>query len=85
MKIALRRTELAVLVPVAAPQQSGVVLPLPKRRAMRRVQLKPVLEKLAATVLPPLAVLTLFLLIWQIAALVPAFRRQHKCSLTAAT
>lgn len=65
---ALRKHELVILAAAAMTPPPAKVLALPGRRSVSRPILKPILGKLAAVVLPPLAVLTLFLLIWQIAA-----------------
>jgi nitrate/nitrite transport system permease protein len=64
----LKKADHAVAMPYAVVAQEAKVLPLPKRTALRRLQIKPVFEKLATIVLPPLLVLTLFMVIWQIAA-----------------
>jgi nitrate/nitrite transport system permease protein len=68
MSKALRKQDLAVVAPVTIVPHHAKVLTLPQRKLARPAILKPVLEKLATVVLPPLAVLALFLVIWQIAA-----------------
>ncbi len=63
----LHKTAEAVVVPITASAEA-IILTLPERRPHRQPVLKPVLEKLATVVLPPLAVLTFFLVIWQVLA-----------------
>ncbi len=68
MNTALRKHDLAAVAPVAIAPQAAKILVLPDRKMVRPAVFKPVLDKLVTVVLPPLAVLTFFLLIWQILA-----------------
>jgi nitrate/nitrite transport system permease protein len=68
MNTALRKQELAAMAPVAIAPQVAKVLALPERKMARPPVLKPILDKLVTVVLPPLAVLAFFLILWQIAA-----------------
>jgi nitrate/nitrite transport system permease protein len=68
MTTALRKQEMEAVAPVVIAPQVAKVLALPERKMARRAILKPIREKLVTVVLPPLAVLTFFLLLWQIAA-----------------
>lgn len=68
MSRTLRKFDLAIALPVAEVVQQAKVLNLPKRAPSPNFKIKPIIEKIAANVLPPLAVLALFLAIWQIAA-----------------
>jgi nitrate/nitrite transport system permease protein len=68
MTTALRRQNLAAVAPVDMEFPQAKVLSLPERKSVRSFSLKPVLDKVVTVVLPPLAVLTLFLLIWQVLA-----------------
>jgi nitrate/nitrite transport system permease protein len=68
MSIAVRKQDLSVVAPVKAEPPQATVLSLPERKDKRSFSFKPVLDKLVTVVLPPLAVLTLFLLIWQVLA-----------------
>jgi nitrate/nitrite transport system permease protein len=68
MNTALRKHDLAAAAPVAIAPQAAKILVLPDRRMVRPAVFKPVLDKLVTVVLPPLAVLAFFLLIWQILA-----------------
>jgi nitrate/nitrite transport system permease protein len=65
---ALKNAEHAVAVSFPSVVQDAKVLSLPKRVPSRRLQLKPIVEKLVTVVLPPVVVMALFLAIWQIAA-----------------
>jgi nitrate/nitrite transport system permease protein len=68
MTTALRKTDLLAVAPALQDEPAAKVIALPHRSAVRQFKTKPTLEKIATNVLPPLAVLALFLLIWQIAA-----------------
>jgi nitrate/nitrite transport system permease protein len=68
MKSALHKRELAAVTSVAKVAVAAKVLALPERKRARPRLLQPMAQKVSEVVLPPLAVLTLFLLIWQIAA-----------------
>jgi nitrate/nitrite transport system permease protein len=68
MTTALRRQNLAAVAPVDMEFPQAKVLSLPERKSVRSFSLKPVLDKVVTVVMPPLAVLTLFLLIWQVLA-----------------
>jgi nitrate/nitrite transport system permease protein len=68
MNMALRKQELIGVTPVTATNIDAQILTLPERKLAHQPLLKPVFAKLATVVLPPLAVLALFLLLWQILA-----------------
>jgi nitrate/nitrite transport system permease protein len=68
MNTAVRKQDLSVVAPVVLELPQATVLALPERKPARSFSLKPVVDKLVTVVLPPLAVLTLFLLIWQVLA-----------------
>jgi nitrate/nitrite transport system permease protein len=68
MSRALRKAELVVVGPVLQEDAVAQVIALPQRNAARQFKFKSTVEKIATNVLPPLAVLALFLVIWQIAA-----------------
>ena len=68
MNRALRKQDLSVVSPLPAPTVEAKILALPERKSARHPVFKPVLDKLVTVVLPPLAVLALFLLIWQVLA-----------------
>jgi nitrate/nitrite transport system permease protein len=68
MSGALRKTELVAAAPALQEQALARVIALPKRKAAGQFKFKSYLEKIAIHVLPPLAVLALILVIWQIAA-----------------
>jgi nitrate/nitrite transport system permease protein len=68
MNTAVRKQDLSVVAPVVLELPQATVLALPERKPARSISLKPVVDKLVTVVLPPLAVLTLFLLIWQVLA-----------------
>jgi nitrate/nitrite transport system permease protein len=68
MSIAVRKRDLSVVTPVKAEPPQATVLSLPERMDKRSFSFKPLLDKLVTVVLPPLAVLALFLLIWQVLA-----------------
>jgi nitrate/nitrite transport system permease protein len=67
MNKALRKQDLTVVAAVAAPVEAKI-LALPERKPIQKPRFKPVLDKVVTVVLPPLAVLALFLLIWQVLA-----------------
>ncbi len=68
MNTAVRKQDLSVVAPLKVELPQATVLTLPERKAARLISFKPVLDRLVTVVLPPLAVLTLFLLIWQVLA-----------------
>jgi nitrate/nitrite transport system permease protein len=68
MTTALRKTDMLVVAPTLHEEPVAKIIALPPRSAARQFKIKPALEKIATNVLPPLAVLALFLLIWQILA-----------------
>ena len=68
MNTAVRKQDLSVVAPLKVELPQATVLTLPERKAARFISFKPVLDWLVTVVLPPLAVLTLFLLIWQVLA-----------------
>ncbi len=68
MSTALRKHDLTVVAASAAAAPAAKILALPERKLASPPVLKPILEKLATVVLPPLAVLAFLLLIWQVAA-----------------
>ncbi len=68
MNTAVRKQDLSVVAPLKVELPQATVLTLPERKAARLIYFKPVLDRLVTVVLPPLAVLTLFLLIWQVLA-----------------
>lgn len=68
MNRALQKQVLAAPTNVAVAKKPATVLALPERKWSRPALVKPLINKVVSVVLPPLAVLTLFLLIWQIAA-----------------
>jgi nitrate/nitrite transport system permease protein len=68
MSIAVQKARLAVTEQSATVPQHAKVLTLPERNPVRRSRVMPALEKLATVVIPPLVVLAVFLLIWQVAA-----------------
>jgi hypothetical protein len=68
MNTAVRKQDLSVVAPVKAEPPQATVLSLPERKDKRSFSFKPLLDKLVKVVLPPLAVLALFLLIWQVLA-----------------
>jgi nitrate/nitrite transport system permease protein len=68
MNRALRKQVLTMVTPVAMAKPTANILAMPERNAVHHARLKPALEKLASVVLPPLAVLTVLLLLWQMAA-----------------
>ena len=63
----LRKTAEAVVIPITAATETKI-LALPERKLPPRPIFKPVLDKLVTVVLPPLAVLAFFLVIWQVLA-----------------
>jgi nitrate/nitrite transport system permease protein len=67
-RTALKTVESAAALPFVLATQEATVLPLPRRIPSRRLLLKPIVEKLVTVVLPPVIVMALFLVIWQIAA-----------------
>jgi nitrate/nitrite transport system permease protein len=68
MSRALRKSELVMAAPEAVIVQQTNILALPPRSSARRFEFKPIAEKILVNVLPPLAVIAMFLVIWQIAA-----------------
>jgi nitrate/nitrite transport system permease protein len=64
----LKHAELAIVLPVAPAVHQATILSLPQRVTTLRFSIKPILEKFTNNILPPLAVLAVFLVIWQIAA-----------------
>jgi nitrate/nitrite transport system permease protein len=66
MTKALKNAELAVAAPPVL--HNAKILQLPERNAIRSIDFKPMVEKVAVNVLPPLAVLAFFLVVWQILA-----------------
>jgi nitrate/nitrite transport system permease protein len=68
MSTALRKHDLSAVTASAVTLPVAKILPLPERKAVSPPVLKPILEKLVTVVLPPFAVLALFLVIWQVAA-----------------
>jgi nitrate/nitrite transport system permease protein len=68
MTLPLKKQNLAVVTPVTIAPVEAKILALPERKATQRSALWPHLEKTAAVVLPPLAVLAFFLLLWQVLA-----------------
>ncbi len=69
MTNAMRKQNLLVATPnTTLAVQQAKVLALPQRKLTRPAILKPALRRIAAVTLPPLAVLAVLLVIWQIAA-----------------
>ncbi len=68
MTNAMRKQNLLVVTPITLDVQQAKVLALPQRKLTRPAILKPALRRIAAVTLPPLAVLAVLLVIWQIAA-----------------
>lgn len=69
MTNAMRKQNLLVATPITTlAVQQAKVLALPQRKLTRPAILKPALRRIAAVTLPPLAVLAVLLVIWQIAA-----------------
>ncbi len=65
----MRKQNLLVATPITTlAVQQAKVLALPQRKLTRPAILKPALRRIAAVTLPPLAVLAVLLVIWQIAA-----------------
>jgi nitrate/nitrite transport system permease protein len=63
----LRKTAEAAVIPITAATETKI-LALPERKSPPRPIFKPVLDKIVTVILPPLAVLAFFLLIWQVLA-----------------
>jgi nitrate/nitrite transport system permease protein len=68
MNKAVRTQDLAVVAPLKVELPQATVLTLPERKVARSYSFEPVVDKLVTVVLPPLAVIALFLLIWQVLA-----------------
>jgi nitrate/nitrite transport system permease protein len=68
MTFAFRKQDLAVAIPVAPAPPTAKVLILPERKLARYGWIKPNLERFGAVLLPPLTVLTILLVLWQISA-----------------
>lgn len=69
MTNAMRKQNLLMATPITTlAVQQAKVLALPQRKLTRPAILKPALRRIAAVTLPPLAVLAVLLVIWQIAA-----------------
>jgi nitrate/nitrite transport system permease protein len=68
MTSAIQKQASTVAIPVVTAPLNANVLNLPDRKLMRQNWLKPTFGKLATVVLPPIAVLTVLLLLWQISA-----------------
>jgi nitrate/nitrite transport system permease protein len=65
---ALKKPATAVALPFASPVQDAQILTLPKPVLPKALRLKPIVDAFYTKILPPLLVIALFLVIWQIAA-----------------